>query len=588
MAEVAGWFKEVSDKWAAGVAHVFILYGNVDDLVRPGIYVKDYLLSRNLVANREVVIVYDRSAGITFPVSPEDRRVFMEIVGMKQDVPAALAALQKARGEAVDDLQLPSAPAQALALIEKALPLTGARRGENADNQSQETVYPKTAVLIDHAETVFPNADLSFMSPEDRTVLVTVLRWARERQFTRVGPPVLLLAENLGDLHVSLRRASSRIEAVKIPYPDFEARQEFIAAMAESRSAMPEEDVARLAAATAGLKLVHIEDIFLRADQEGRPVDLDLVRQRKEEIVRSEFGELLEILEPRFGFGDVGGLDYVKRFFERSVVRPMKEGNVARVPMGVLLLGPPGTGKTLLAEAVARESGMNCCSLNVGRLLGSYVGQSERNLERALECIKALAPTIVIVDEIDQSGLSREAKGDSGVSNRLLRRLMEFMGDPANRGKILWLGLSNRPDLLDPALKRPGRFDKKVPILAPEPEEREQIFRVMFKKYGLAWEGDLSAAVAATEGWTGAEIEALVLKAYEIADDEGAEKVAEKHLASALERYFPSTRAVEEMTALAVAECSDADLLPPRYAERLKERREARAPKAAARSRRAV
>lgn len=587
MAEAPGWFKEVSDKWVAGVAHVFILHGNVDDLVKPGVYVKDYLLSRSLVANREVVIAYDRSAGITFPVSPEDRRVFMEIIGAKQDVPAALAALRAARGEAADDVQLPSAPAQALPLIERVLALAGARRGENGAERDGE--FPKAAVIIDHAETVFPNADLSVMSPEDRTVLVTVLRWAKERQFARVGPPIFLLTENLGDLHVSLRRASSRIEAVKIPYPDFEARREFIAAMAGARGGMSEEDVNRLAAATAGLKLVHIEDIFLRADLEGSPVTLDLVRQRKEEIVRSEFAEVLEIVEPRFGFGDVGGLDYVKRFFERNVVRPTREGNTARVPMGVLLLGPPGTGKTLLAEAVARESGMNCCSLNVGRLLGSYVGQSERNLERTLECIRALAPTIVIVDEIDQSGLSREAGGDSGVSNRLFRRLLEFMSDPANRGKIVWLGLSNRPDLLDPALKRPGRFDKKVPILVPEREEREDIFRVMFRKYGIAWEGDLSAAVAATEGWTGAEIEALVLKAYELADDEGSRGVTERHLQSALERYFPSTRAIEEMTALAVAECNDADLLPPRYRERLKERRrEEEAPRTAVRGRRAV
>ncbi|MGB9886488.1 MAG: ATP-binding protein [Moorellales bacterium] len=574
------WFREIVQKWAANVAHVFILYGNVDDLVAPGVYVKDYLLSRALVASREVVVAYDRSSGITFPVSPADRQLFLELVGLAQQLPPALAALGQG-----GETPLPAAPAQAFPLIERVLKLVGGKRGE----EGGEGQYPKAALVIDRAETVLPNADIAAMSPEDRTVLVTVLRWAREHEFLRAGPPIFLLTENLGDLHAALRRASSRVEAVRIPYPGFEERRDFIRALAEARGGMPEGEVDRLAAQTAGLKLVHIEDIFLRADQEGCPVGADLVRQRKEEIVRSEFADLLEVMEPRFGFSDVGGLDHVKRFFERSVVRPMREGNAARVPMGVLLLGPPGTGKTLLAEAVAKESGMNCCSLNIGRLLGSYVGQSERNLERALECIKALAPTIVVVDEIDQSGLSREAKGDSGVSNRLLRRLMEFMGDPANRGKILWLGLSNRPDLLDPALKRPGRFDKKVPILAPEAAEREQIFRVMFRKYGLAWEGDFSAAVAATEGWTGAEIEALVLKAYEVADDQGAAVVTEAHLAEALERYFPTTGAIEEMTALAVAECNDADLLPPRYREKLRERRRPAAElRAEARKRRAV
>jgi SpoVK/Ycf46/Vps4 family AAA+-type ATPase len=264
----------------------------------------------------------------------------------------------------------------------------------------------------------------------------------------------------------------------------------------------------------------------------------------------------------------------------------MREGNAARVPMGVLLLGPPGTGKTLLAEAVAKESGINCCSLDVGRLLGSYVGESEKNLERALECVRALAPTIVIVDELDQSGLSRTAGGDSGVSNRIFRRLLEVMSDPANRGRILWLGLSNRPDLLDAALKRPGRFDKKIPILAPEAGEREAIFRVMLAKYGIPCRvEDWSEAVAATEGWTGAEIEALVLKAYEVAQDA---PVTKDHLRAALERYFPTTQSIEEMTTLAIAECNDADLLPPKYRERLKDRRREEKPQVAVRGRRAV
>lgn len=236
-------------------------------------------------------------------------------------------------------------------------------------------------------------------------------------------------------------------------------------------------------------------------------ITLDLVRERKEEIVRSEFAEILEIMEPKVSFDDIGGLDYVKEFFKKNVVRPMREGNATRVPMGVLLLGPPGTGKTVLAETVAKESSMNCASLDVGKLLGSYVGQSERNLERALECIRFLALTIVIVDELDQAGMNRTNSGDSGVSGRIFRQLLEFMSDIGHRGKILWLGLSNRPDLLDATLKRPGRFDKKVSILPPEPEEREAIFRVMFRKYAVPCNvGDWSRVVEATEGWTGAEI----------------------------------------------------------------------------------
>lgn len=565
------WLQETIEKWRAGIAHTFILHGNVDDLMSPGICVKDALLASGLVASREIVINYDRSRGIDFPI-PSHRQAFMEVVGLQEQVPPALAALQQVRGQ--QTTQLPTAPGSALPLIEKALPLV------DEDQKS------RTAVIIDHAETIFPNTDISAMSPEDRNSLVTILRWAKEREFTKAGPPIFLLVENPGDLHISLRRASSRIEAVKVPYPDYVSRLEFIQQLAKGKNISIEESPEWLASVTAGLKKVHIEDLFLRADLDGSEIAPDLVRERKEEIVRSEFAEILEITEPRVSFDDIGGLDYVKEFFLKNVVKPMREGNAARVPMGVLLLGPPGTGKTVLAEAVAKESGMNCASLDVGKILGSYVGQSERNLERALECIRSLAPTIVIVDEIDQAGLNRTNSGDSGVSNRVFRRLLEFMSDTSYRGKVLWLGLSNRPDLLDAALKRPGRFDKKVPILVPEPEEREAIFRVMFRKYAIPYEvKEWFRAVEATEGWTGAEIEALVLKAYEVA---GEDPVTEVYLDEALDRYFPTTQDIEAMTTLAVAECNDADLLPPRYRAKLQERRKVKVEEPFVRSRRAI
>ncbi|MGB9804672.1 ATP-binding protein [Desulfofundulus sp.] len=558
MSKVPAWLEEVTQKWQAGIAHVFVLHGNTDDLVLPGMYVKDVLLASGLVAGREVIISYNRSSGINFP-SPAHREKFLEIAELKQQAPSgALAALQQARGQLMTgDVPLPATPGQALPLIERAL------LAADGDNR------PRCSLIVEHAETIFPNADLATMSPEDRSLLVTITRWAREKEFTALGPPVFLLVENLGDLHVNLRRASSRIECVRVPYPGHEERLEFIKAL-ELRNLA--EDPEGLAARTAGLKLVHIEDIFLRADLAGTRVTEELVRERKEEIVRSEFADILEIIEPRLGFDDVGGMEQTKEFFRRCIIKPVREGRAARVPMGVLLLGPAGTGKTILAEAVAKESGVNCCSLNVGKLLGSYVGQSERNLERALECIHALAPTIVIVDEIDQSGLSRSNSGDSGVSNRIFRRLLEFMSDTSHRGKIVFLGISNRPDLLDAALKRPGRFDRKVPILTPETDEREAIIRVILRKYGIGHRaGNLKKVAESTDGWTGAELEALVLKAYEIAEDAG-EPLSEDHLLAALERYYPSTQDIEAMTALAVAECNDTDLLPPRYKELLKTR----------------
>lgn len=543
------WYQEIVNKWLARIAHVFVVYGNTGDTVDGINNVQTYLSEKSgLCLQRDVVVKYDRSRGITFPLASH-REIFFKSLGM--EVPE-------------DDDLLPREPAGALRLIERVLLQT--KEGPN------NTRVPLTAAIISFAETVMPSNDLSSMSGEDRTVLVTLQRWAREPEFIDIGPPVFLITENIGDIHPCLRGASSRIEAVHIPYPNMEERLKYIKEICEING-VAIKDINRGAAMTAGLKRIHIEDIVLRARLEERVVDSDLIKARKDEIVRAEFGEVLELLDPEMGFEAIGGMDYVKDFFRRNIINPIKAGNLRRVPMGVLLPGPPGTGKTLLAQVVAKESSLNCAALNLSKIFNMYVGSSERNLDKALACLDALAPCLVICDELDQSGLSRENSGDSGVSNRLFKRLLEYMSDTSHRGKVVFLGLTNRPDLMDAALKRPGRFDRKIPVLPPDEEERKSIFEVMFKKYRIDCEADINLAANQTDGYTGAEIEALVLKSLEVAEDDGCQKVTDSHLAHALKVYIPTTRDIQAQVKLALAECNDKDLLPPAYKHMLDERK---------------
>jgi SpoVK/Ycf46/Vps4 family AAA+-type ATPase len=324
----------------------------------------------------------------------------------------------------------------------------------------------------------------------------------------------------------------------------------------------------QLANATAGLSLIHIEDIFLRAEQE-KFLTWELVRERKQDIIASEFGEVLEILEPRFGFEMIGGLEHVKRFFQDSVINPMRAGNWKRVPMGVLLTGPAGTGKTAMAEAVAFEAKVMCFILNPARIYGKFVGETERNLDRALNAIDASEQAIVFVDEMDQS-MSRGGSGDSGTSNRFFKKLMEWMSDTGHRGRIIFLAATNRPDLMDAALRRPGRFDKKIPFIIPDADEREAIFKVMARKYALKLESVPASCVKATEGWTGAEIELVTVKAVEVMEDQGL--TPEGALAYATTVISPSTADIEFMTLLAVRECNDKTLLPLKYQKLLEKR----------------
>lgn len=544
------WYTEISDKWSARIAHMFLLHGNTSDMVDGANMVQVFLSDTcGLCLERDIVIMYDRSSGITFPLTSH-RSAFYKAIGM--DAPE-------------DDYDLPRDPSGALRLIERVIPLS-----KDGPNNMR---IPVTAVIISFAETIVPANDVSGMSGEDRTVLVTLQRWAREQEFVNIGPPIFLIAENLAEINPALRGASARVEAVEIPYPVLGERKAYIEALADAHKVIV-EDVGRATAMTAGLKRVHIEDIILRARLEGRVVDAELIKARKDEIVRAEFAEVLELMDPEYGFEVIGGMDYVKDFFYRNVVNPIKSSNLRRVPLGVLLPGPPGTGKTVLASAVARESGLNCAALNLSKIFNQWVGSSERNLDKALSCLEALAPCLVIIDEIDQSGLNRESSGDSGVSNRLFKRLLEFMSDgQKHRGRIVFVGLTNRPDLLDAALKRPGRFDRKIPVLPPNEEERQDIFRVMFVKYGIAHKVDLAAAAAQTDNYTGAEIEALVLKALEVAEDAGSEVVMDEHMDHALKAYVPTTRDIQAQVRLALAECNDRDLLPPAYRNQLDERK---------------
>ena len=555
-------FNKMFKKWDAVIAHTFILHFNVRDVVDGVNHIIDQLMESPMIANREIIINYNRSAGFSFPI-PEHKKVLLEELGFSEeetdvDIPG------------LNDM-LPREPEAALSIIEAALRLS--RKGEGG------VLEGKTAVIIDYAETIAPSADLAQMSPADRTILATIQRWATDKQISALGSPIILVTENLADIHPVLKTASSRIEPVQIPLPDIDYRKLYISGMCEKYTDVQLEgiEVDQMARLTAGLKNLHLEDIFARAEVEGLPVTPELVKERKNEIIASEFGEILQIIEPETDFSDIGGMPHVKEFFRKNVVKPLKEGNTRRCPMGVLLPGPAGTGKTVLAEAIAKESGVNCCMLNLGKIMDKWVGSSESNLDKALTCIEALEPTICVVDEIDQSGLSRDSGGDSGVSNRLFKRLLEFMSDTRHRGKVVFIGLTNRPDVMDAALKRPGRFDKKVPILPPDEEERVDVIKVMLKKYGLGHnlkEADFKYAASQTGGYTGAEIEALVLKAAEVAEDAGKEKMTRADIEYALKVYRPTTRDIEKMTNLALLECNDLDLLPPAYREKYEEKKE--------------
>lgn len=558
------WAERFLDLYQSGVAHSFLLHFNVNDHVSPDAPISLVTYLAQLLKNREVVAVYSRDRGITFPLETMRRRA-LEILGMasqeKKETNPALAALQSVGAAPQAQQELPRNPAAALPLLDKLL------RATNGEGRV-------SAVIIEAAELIIPDGPLATMSPDDRTALAILTRWGRDSEIGQAGNPVFLITGNIASLHSDLRAASNRYEAIEIPLPATPDRQRFIERYLERRPVTLAEGltIEAVANATAGLSLLHVEDILLRAEARGLLTQA-LIWERKESIIRSEYGDVLEIIEPRFSFADIGGLAHVKQFFTRSVIRPILEGRRNRVPMGILMTGPAGTGKSIMAEAVAAEAMINAVKLRIGGQIASmWQGQGERNLEKALRAIEGLAPSLVFIDEIDQATGRSEGGGGSQQDSRIFQRLLEFMSDTRHRGDVVFLAATNRPDLLDAALRRPGRFDKKIPFLVPDQGERQAIFEVMAWRYlEVDYKPD-GAVLAGSEGWTGAEIEAGIIKAAELIEDEALEPGLA--IEQAVRRLRSSTADIQLMTLLAVQECNDPDLLPPYYREMLDNRAE--------------
>jgi transitional endoplasmic reticulum ATPase len=228
---------------------------------------------------------------------------------------------------------------------------------------------------------------------------------------------------------------------------------------------------------------------------------------------------------PDVTYADVGGLDAVKRELARAVEWPltysvMFERLRTEAPRGILLYGPPGTGKTLLAKAVANESNVNFISVKGPELLDKFVGESERAVREVFHRARQNAPTIVFFDELDALAPERGRSFDSRVTERVVSQLLTELDGIEDLRNVLIIGATNRPDIVDRALLRPGRFEKVIHVPTPDAEARRAIFDVHTRGVPLADDIDLDELADRTEGYTGSDIEAIVREASMLAMDE--------------------------------------------------------------------
>ncbi len=303
-------------------------------------------------------------------------------------------------------------------------------------------------------------------------------------------------------------------------------------AMKSLRRYLPEIDLEKPIPAEVLEKMKVTSDDFKNAYKEIEPSSLREV--------------LIEV--PKVTWEDVGGLEEVKRSLKEVVELPIQNPESfkrmgIKVPRGVLLFGPPGTGKTLLAKAVANESQANYISIKGPEILSKWVGESEKAVREIFKKAKQASPSIVFLDEIDAIAPRRGyAASDSHVTERLVNQLLTSIDGLETLEGVVVIAATNRPDIVDPALLRAGRFDRHVLIPAPDRDARLQILKIHTRDMPLGDDVDLEALADQLEGYVGADIESLCREAGIMAlrDNIDIDKVTKKHFEKALEKARPS------------------------------------------------
>ncbi|KAG7386168.1 spermatogenesis associated protein 5 [Phytophthora pseudosyringae] len=249
---------------------------------------------------------------------------------------------------------------------------------------------------------------------------------------------------------------------------------------------------------------------------------------------------------PRVLWSDIGGQDALKQALREAVEWPLQHPEAftrmgIRPPKGVLLYGPPGCSKTLAAKALATESGMNFIAIKGPELFSKWVGESEQQVREVFRKARAASPTVVFFDEIDALASTRGSGGSSGASDRVLSQLLTELDGLEPLKRVLVVAATNRPDLLDPALMRPGRIDRALYVSPPDVPARQQILQIHTRKTPLAPDVSMTELAIATARFSGAELQALCREAalHAVEEDRSAANVAKRHFVRALSVVTP-------------------------------------------------
>ena len=548
-----GWAKRLADLYYAGTSAMFLLHGNTNDLVpltpgeRPRYGSLNEFLATQLFGRFDLVLGFDLAHGIK-PFGGGDVERQRQMVGL----------ISRRLG---DPEKLPRDPTQALYLLDRLV---------LANLTAKDSERIRIAILFDFASFIVPDAERG--GGNSAANLVTLLKWAANPYVKRSNLAFVLIDERLADFHDRLA-GSPHVNAIEIPLPDESERLRFLQTLTEGVDIASFSDfgVAALAQQTAAVTLADLAVLIESSRRTGERLDDKRFKARKKALIERQAQDLLEFIEPKYGLERVVGHDAAKkRLLDDAEI--IKRGRMDVAPMGYLFNGPVGTGKTFLATCLAGSIGIPCVKMKNFR--SKYVGETEANLERVLGVLRGMGPVMVIIDEADAMLGQREQGGDSGVGSRVFGMIANAMGDTDYRGKILWMLLTARPDLLPIDIKRQGRAEIHIPLFYPQTQDEiRSYFTVIAKKFGAKLEAEDVPDVPYVGDISGADIEALVGRAWREALLAGEEKLGKERLKATFDGFLPSTQSLErEMQEIAaIIECTDRDFLVPSALKMLQE-----------------
>ena len=539
------WAQEAIQLYESNAASQFVLYGNVYDqmLIPVGSTIRigtltDFLL-QVMLPRFDVVLSYDLGNGIRIEKGGE---AFSKWPQLQQDA------------------TFPKAPRPAVEFLTHYFRYVANLARLNREGR-------QVACIIRSADLLAPMVQGGV--DYDLSALASLIRdWASESLLVSHSLASFLIVENLNDLH-PLIAANPRTARIKIALPDAKELSTAFSLMSPQYPTALQEYSQRLDSFSLQLtgSTLGAAETMLKTKEHAREKILadDLVRLKKQ-LVERDCSGLIEFIESKRTLEDIYGQEKVKVWL-RQDISLWKANDLQALPKGYLLCGPVGTGKTFMVECLAGEAGVPIVKLKNFR--DKWVGSTEGNLEKIFRLLQALGRCYVFIDEADQAiGRRESASGDSGISGRIYSMLAEEMGSSANRGKLMWILASSRPDLIEVDLKRPGRIDVKIPLFpTTEPRESFDLLRVLCNRRQMVLTDDDYRAV---EGimpvlLTAGSAETLAVKVYRISRTEGRSPGEALRVCLADYQNPVPLDTLNFQIALAVKEASDLDFVPSRF-----------------------